>query len=106
MNTSISWLVNAMSKHKRFYVLHFGYLYSLPFEGYVQFLRDASVENPEGWDLENPRYEATEVKREPHGRAVFKITDRKPEEFKEKLNYFLQHHDVSPWNKFTKIDQT
>lgn len=97
------FLVSAMSKHKRFYVLHFGYLYSLSSEGYACFLKDASVGSPEGWDLENPRYEAAKVKREPHGRAVFKITDREPIEFQEELEYFLQHQDVSPWNKFTKI---
>ena len=93
-----------MSKHKRFYVLHFGCLYSLSYDGYTQFLKDASEGYPEGWDLENPRYEATEVKRETHGRAVFKITDREPVEFQEELEYFLQHQDLSPWNRFTKID--
>lgn len=93
-----------MSKHKRFYVLHFGYLYSLPFEGYVQFLKDASQDNSEGWNLEKPDYEARIVLREPRGRSVIRVTDREPEEFEEELGYFLQHQDVSPWNKFTKID--
>lgn len=90
-------------QQQNFYVLHFGYLYSLSYGGYTQFLKDASAGSSEGWDLENPKYEARDVKREPHGRAVFRITDREPEEFKEELEYFLQHQDVSPWHKFTRM---
>lgn len=91
-----------MANYKRFYILHFGYLYSLSYDGYVQFLKDAAKGGPDGWDLENTQYEARVVKREPHGKSVFRVTDREPEEFKEELKYFLQHQDVAPWSKFTR----
>lgn len=74
-----------MQDRRRFYVLHYGYLYSLSYVGYLQFLKDASQGEPEGWDLDNSLYESRVVKREPHGRAVFKVTDRRPGEFKEEL---------------------
>lgn len=88
---------------KRFYILHFGCLYSLSCKGYAQFLKDASQGNPEGWDLDNPQYEFKVVKKESPGSAVFRVTDRETWEFKEEFEYFLQHQDVSPWNKLERV---
>lgn len=97
--------MSVVAKYRRFYVLHFNYLFSFSFKGYVQFLKDASTSNgdSDGWNLDNPQYESRVVKREPCNTAVFRVTDRESWEFKNELEYFLQHQEVSPWNKFERM---
>lgn len=92
-----------MEKYRRFYILHFNYLFSLTFNGYVHFLKDASKGDPDGWNLDNPEYESRVVKKVVPGRAVLRVTARASWEFQENLEYFLQYQDVSPWNKFERV---
>jgi hypothetical protein len=81
---------------RRFYVIKFGFYWSLPKQGYLNLLQQGAVKNSSDLDLR--LYQAREVKKPPVLAKPIDVTDFEIEHYQMELEHFMKTGEQTGFN--------